>query len=433
MSKPINVGIVGLGTLGTSTLKTLCLNHDLIAKRSVDLQVGKICDRKIDHAKELAAKYGLPSEVITADYHEVTTSPDVDIVVEVVGGIDLPKAIISEALSHGKSVVTANKDLIAAHGKELYDLADANGADFMFEPAVAGAIPILKSLQNSMKANNIKQVMGIVNGTTNYILSEMTAKGVDFAPCLKKAQELGYAESDPTNDVGGFDAARKVAILSSIAFNSYTTIDDVYVEGITNITKHDIDYAKDLGYVIKLLGIAKIDDEDPEAIEARVHPVLVPKDHPLASINESYNAVYVEGDVLGTSMLYGKGAGPETASAIMGDVILEAENYVNGTRGVFGIRLFNHKRVKTIDEVSNKFFIRLMVKDEPKVLSQIAQIFGDQDVSMDSVIQKQVGESGLAELVVITHLVKEANIKSALSNLGRLNCVDSVVSMIRVI
>ncbi|MGI5824868.1 MAG: homoserine dehydrogenase, partial [Bacillota bacterium] len=395
MGKQVAVGIIGLGTVGGGTLKVLARNRELIASRSTDIRIAKVCDLDHQHAKTLVEAEGLTEDIITSDYKDLTLSDDIDIVVELIGGIHPAKEIILEALNNGKSVVTANKDLVAAHGKELFDAADANGVDMMFEPAVAGAIPIIKALKDSMKANNIKQVMGIVNGTTNYILSEMTETGADFAPCLKQAQDLGYAESDPTNDVEGYDAARKMAILASIAFNSNTTFDDVYVEGITHITKHDISYAGQLGYIIKLLGIAKADEKDDNQIEVRVHPVLIKRNHPLAAVNEAYNAVFVEGDAIGTSMLYGKGAGElPTASAVVGDVIAAAENVVNNTKGVSGLRFFNHKVVKPISEVQGSYFIRMMVKDEPMVLAQIAEAFGKNDVSLDSVIQKQIENSG---------------------------------------
>ena len=434
MGKQVAVGIIGLGTVGGGTLKVLTRNRELIASRSTDIRIAKVCDLDFEHAKALVESEGLQADIITNDYKDLTLNDEIDIVVELIGGIHPAKEIILEALNNGKSVVTANKDLVAAHGKELFDAADQNGVDMMFEPAVAGAIPIINALKDSMKANNIKQVMGIVNGTTNYILSEMTETGADFAPCLKQAQELGYAESDPTNDVEGYDAARKMAILASIAFNSNTTFDDVYVEGIAKITKHDISYAGQLGYIIKLLGIAKADDKNDDQIEVRVHPVLIKKNHPLASVNEAYNAVFVEGDAIGTSMLYGKGAGElPTASAVVGDVIAAAENVVNNTKGISGLRFFNNKVVKPISEITGSYFLRMMVKDEPMVLAQIAEAFGKNNVSLDSVIQKQIENSGISEIVLITHEVKEQNIQNAMTKFADMDCVDSVVSVIRVI
>lgn len=434
MGKQVAVGIIGLGTVGGGTFKVLARNRELIASRSTDIEIAKVCDLNYEYAKALVEAEGLNKEIITDNFKDLTQGNDVDIVVELIGGIHPAKEIILDALNHGKSVVTANKDLVAAHGKELFDAADANGVDIMFEPAVAGAIPIIKALKDSMKANNIKQVMGIVNGTTNYIMSEMTAKGVDFAPCLKQAQELGYAESDPTSDVEGLDAARKMAILATIAFNSNVTFDDVYVEGITKITKYDISYADELGYVIKLLGIAKADEENANEIEARVHPVLIKKNHPLAAVNEAYNAVFVEGDAIGTSMLYGKGAGEfPTASAVVGDVIAAAENVVNNTRGLSGVRIFNNKRVKPMAEVEDSYFIRIMAKDQPMVFAQIAETFGNNKVSLNSILQREIENSGMSEIVIITHKVQEQHIREALVKCRELDCVDSVVSMIRVI
>ncbi len=434
MDKQVAVGIIGLGTVGGGTLKVLARNRDLIASRSTDIRIAKVCDLDYQHAKTLVEAEGLSPEIITDDAKEVTQNKDLDIVVELIGGIHPAKEFILDALRHGKSVVTANKDLVAAHGKELFDTADANGVDLMFEPAVAGAIPIIKALKDSMKANHIKKVIGIVNGTTNYILSEMSRTGADFAPCLKQAQELGYAESDPTNDIEGYDAARKMAILACIAFNSNTTFDDVYVEGITKISKHDISYAKQLGYTIKLLGIAQEDEEQDELIEVRVHPVLIKENHPLSTVKEAYNAVFVEGDAIGTSMLYGKGAGElPTASAVVGDVIAAAENVIHNVRGVSGIRFFNHKKVKPISEVQCSYFIRMMVKDEPMVLAQIAETFGKNHVSLNSVLQEQIENSGMSEIVLITHEVKEADMRKAMEAFAGMSCVDSVLSTIRVI
>lgn len=434
MDKQVAVGIIGLGTVGGGTLKVLARNRELIASRSTDIRIAKVCDLDYQHAKALVEAEGLSPEIITDDAKEVTRSEELDIVVELIGGIHPAKEFILDALQHGKSVVTANKDLVAAHGKELFDTADANGVDLMFEPAVAGAIPIIKALKDSMKANHIKKVIGIVNGTTNYILSEMSRTGADFAPCLKQAQELGYAESDPTNDIEGYDAARKMAILACIAFNSNTTFDDVYVEGITKISKHDISYAKQLGYTIKLLGIAQEDENNEELIEVRVHPVLIKENHPLSTVKEAYNAVFVEGDAIGTSMLYGKGAGElPTASAVVGDVIAAAENVIYHMRGVSGIRFFNHKKVKPISEVQCSYFIRMMVKDEPMVLAQIAETFGKNHVSLNSVLQEQIENSGMSEIVLITHEVKEADMRKAMEVFAGMSCVDSVLSTIRVI
>jgi homoserine dehydrogenase len=405
----------------------------LIEERSVRIEVSRVCNLNVEYAEKRIAELGLQNTTATADYKELLADPEIDIVIELIGGIHPALEMVSGALRAGKSVVTANKDLVASHGAELFKLAEENQVDFFFEASVAGGIPILKALKDSLAANNIKQIMGIVNGTTNYILSQMTSNGVDFQPCLKRAQELGYAEANPTNDIEGYDAARKMAILASIAFNSNITEDMVYVEGITKISKFDIAYAAQLGYIIKLVGHAKPSPAADGAIEVCVYPMLLPKDHPLASVNDVFNAVFVEGDALGQSMFYGRGAGSlPTASAVAGDVITAAKKIVNNTRGVSGIRFFENKQVVPIGECSNKYYIRLMVQDKPKVLAQIAEAFADSEISLDSVIQKRVMDSGLAEIVLITHQVKEANLHEAIARLNKLSCVDCVASRIRV-
>ena len=433
MGKQVTVGIIGLGTVGGGTLKVLVHNKELIASRSTPITVAKVCDLNRDRAETLVKGLGLNADIITNNPDDIIMNPEIDIVVELIGGIHPAKELILKALEQGKSVVSANKDLIAAHGAEIFAMAEKMGVDFMFEPAVAGAIPIIKALKDSMAANEILQVMGIVNGTTNYILSQMSETGADFAPCLKQAQDLGYAEADPTNDVEGFDAARKMAILASIAFNSNITVDQVYVEGIKNITKFDIAYAEQLGYTIKLLGIAKADEEDKNLVEVRVHPVLIEKHHPLATVNDAFNAVFVEGDAIGTSMLYGRGAGElPTASAVVGDVIAAAQNIAHDMKGLSGVRIFNQKQVKPMKDVVSKYYFRLMVLDQPKVLAKIADAIGQSAVSVDAVIQKRIVDSGLAEIVWVTHEVKEEYMQKAIEAVKELDCVDSVASLIRV-
>jgi homoserine dehydrogenase len=431
--KVVKVGLIGLGTVGGGTLEVLAKNSRLIEERSVRIEVSRVCNLNVAYTEKRIAELGLTNTTATDDYKELIADPEIDIVIELIGGIHPALEMVSGALRAGKSVVTANKDLVASHGAELFKLAEENQVDFFFEASVAGGIPILKALKDSLAANNINQIMGIVNGTTNYILSQMTSNGVDFQPCLKRAQELGYAEADPTNDIEGFDAARKMAILASIAFNSNITEDMVYVEGITKISKFDIAYAAQLGYIIKLVGHAKPSLVSENKVEVCVYPMLLPNSHPLASVNDVFNAVFVEGDALGQSMFYGRGAGSlPTASAVAGDVITAAKKIVNNTRGVSGIRFFENKQVVPIAECCNKYYIRLMVQDKPKVLAQIAEAFANSEISLDSVIQKRVMDSGLAEIVLITHQVKEANLQEAIARLNKLSCVDCVASMIRV-
>ncbi len=429
----IKVGLVGLGTVGGGTLEVLVKNRAIIAERAMHIEVSRICNLDLAYTEQRIAELGLENTTATTDYHDLLNDPEISIVIELIGGIHPALEIVSGALRAGKSVVTANKDLVASHGAELFALAEEKGADFFFEASVAGGIPILKALKDSLAANNILEIMGIVNGTTNYILSQMANTGADFQPCLQKAQELGYAEANPTNDIEGYDAARKMAILASIAFNTNITEDMVYVEGITKISKFDIDYARQLGYTIKLIGKAKAFADRPDAVEVCVYPLLIPNDHPLASVNDVFNAVFVEGDALGHSMFYGRGAGSlPTASAVAGDVITAAKKIANNTRGVSGIRLFADRRVLPIGECHNRYYIRLMVLDKPKVLAQIADAFASSDISLDSVIQKRVMDSGLAEIVLITHSVREADMQEALARVDRLACVDCVASMLRV-
>lgn len=432
-NKTVKIGLIGLGTVGGGTFELLAKNALLIGERAVPLQVSRVCNLDVAYAERRIAELGLSDCVATADYHDLVNDSEIGIIIELIGGIHPALEMVRAALSAGKSVVTANKDLVASHGAELFALADEMGVDFLFEAAVAGGIPILKALKDSLAANNIVEIMGIVNGTTNYILSQMASRGADFQPCLEQAQALGYAEANPTNDIEGFDAARKMAILASIAYNSNITEDMVYVEGITHISKFDIAYAEQLGYTIKLVGMAKPAPEDDEAIAVCVYPLMIAKAHPLAAVNDVFNAVFVEGDALGQSMFYGRGAGAQpTASAVVGDVITAAKKIANNARGVSGVRLFNNKRVLPIGECVNKYYIRLMVLDKPKVLAQIADAFATAEISLDSVIQKRVMDSGLAEIVLITHKVKEAALQQALGSLQKLACVDTVASMIRV-
>lgn len=426
----IKVGLIGLGTVGGGTLDVLVKNRQIIAERAVSIEVTKICNLDIEYTEQRIAELGLANTTATKDYHDLLNDPEIDIVIELIGGIHPALEMVSGALKAGKSVVTANKDLVASHGAELFKLAEENGVDFFFEASVAGGIPILKALKDSLAANNIIEIMGIVNGTTNYILSQMANTGADFQPCLQRAQELGYAEANPTSDIEGYDAARKMAILASIAYNTNITEDMVYVEGITKITKFDIDYARQLGYTIKLVGKAKAVGD---AVEVCVYPLLIHNEHPLASVNDVFNAVFVEGDALGHSMFYGRGAGSlPTASAVAGDVITAAKKIVNNTRGVSGIRFFSERRVMPIGDCYNRYYVRLMVLDKPKVLAQIADAFATSAISLDSVIQKRVTDSGLAEIVLITHVVREADLQEALARVDSLDCVDCVASMLRV-
>ena len=422
----IKVGLLGLGTVGTGVLRIILENKEFIEKKlGASLEVKKILVRNLTKARKLP----VPPSMLTENVGDIIDDPEISICIEVMGGINPAKDYILAAIGAGKNIVTANKDLIASHGSEIFDAAAEKQVDVRFEASVAGGIPIIRPLKVCLAANKIYEVMGIINGTTNFILTKMTAQGSSFADVLKEAQDLGYAEADPTADVEGHDAARKLAILASIAFNSRVVLDNVYLEGITKITASDIQYAKELGYVIKLLGIAK---ETDGQIEARVHPVFISKTHPLASVNDAFNAIFVKGDAIGEAMFYGPGAGEmPTASAIMGDVVQVARNVVGNNTG-FGIcTCYEDKPIKPIGQVEAKYYIRVTVKDQPGVLASIASVFGNQGVSIGSVIQKRHG-SEYAEIVLVTHEVQEQNIQDALKIIQGLSTVEIISNVIRV-
>lgn len=422
----IGLGILGLGTVGSGVVKLLQENGDSIsAKVGCPLIIRGILVRDKAKPRQVA----VPPELLTTDPEVVLDNPEVDIVVEVMGGIEPARSYLTRAFEQGKSVVTANKDLLALYGQELLELAAAKGVDFFFEASVGGGIPIIHPLKEFLGANRIERVVGIVNGTTNYILTKMAQEGKEFSEALKEAQALGYAEADPAADVEGDDAARKLAILASIAFNSRVTYSDVYVEGITRVSPSDILYAGELGYVIKLLAIAK---EDAGEIEARVHPALVPKHHPLAAVSDVFNAIYVRGHAVGETMFYGRGAGQmPTASAVMGDVMEVARNILHGATGRVTCTCYRQLPIRPMGKVECQYYIRLIVKDRPGVLASIAGVFGNQGVSLASVIQKR-SLDGWAELVVITHKVREENLQDALQIIGGLSVVRNIESVIRV-
>lgn len=427
----INVGIMGMGTVGTGVVKVLLNNRETITHRlGANLMVKRILDKNKEAVLPKLQALGLGEEILTDRLDDILLDNDIDIIVELMGGINPAQEYITRALEAGKSVVTANKDLIASRGKELFMTAAAQKVDLLFEASVAGGIPIIQPLKESLAGNHIKNIIGIVNGTTNYILSKMAQEGSNFQATLKEAQDLGYAEADPTADVGGFDAARKVAILASIAFNTRITDAEVYVEGIENISNVDIAYAKELGYVIKLVGIAK---EENGEVETRVHPAMIPVHHPLSAVNDVFNAVFVEGDAVGNTMFFGRGAGEfPTASAVVGDLISAARNIQYGSRSRLGCTCFEEKRVKPIGEVKTKFFLRLVVIDRPGVLADITAVLGNQNVSIATMIQKRTDDQGRAELVFVTHMVEEQNLRNAISNISGLSTVVSIDNIIRV-
>ncbi|MDD2586317.1 MAG: homoserine dehydrogenase [Syntrophomonadaceae bacterium] len=422
----IKVGLLGCGTVGSGVVKLLGQNANTIANRTGDeIVLKRVLERNADKCLQL----GVDASMITGDINDIVNDKDIDIVVELIGGIEPAFSFIIQAMKSGKHVVTANKDLIAVKGAELFATARENNVDFYFEASVAGGIPIIYPLKQSLAGNEIKEVIGILNGTTNYILTKMTKDGQDFDSVLAEAQKLGYAEADPTSDVGGFDAARKIAILASIAFNSRVTLDDVYVEGITSITSQDIKYADELGYVIKLLAITKQDEKGQ--IQARVHPAFLPANHPLAGVNDVFNAVFVVGDAVGEIMHYGRGAGMmPTGSAVVGDIIEISRNILHNISIRVGCTCYENKKILDINELSAKFYIRMTVKDRPGVLAGIAGVFGNNNVSIASVLQKTT-ESDRAELILITHKVQEKDLKDSLTVLKGMSIVGKIDNVIR--
>ena len=408
--KIIKAGLLGLGTVGTGVYKLAKRQKEEIEKKTgVSLQIEGILVHNIEKKRE-----GVDPSLLTDNYRDLTENEEISVIIEVMGGIEPAKTIILEAMRAGKSVVTANKDLVAVHGAQLYETAAENGVDFLFEAAVAGGIPIIRPLKQCLAGNEISDAVGIVNGTTNYILTRMFEDNMEFQEALDQATELGYAEADPTADIQGLDAGRKIAILASTAFHSRVVFDDVYTEGITKITARDIRYAKEFDSVIKLLGIARQRDGQ---IEAAVYPMLISKDHPLATVRDSFNAVFVHGDAVDDVMFYGRGAGEfPTASAVMGDVIDVIRNMQYGCTGRIGCTCYRTTPVKNPGDIKNKFFIRMQVVNKPGVLAKVVQ---------------KVIKSGMAELVIGTEEVKEYHMADALNDLKKLDVVHEISSVIR--
>ena len=422
----VQIALLGLGTVGTGVYKVLKAQKEEIShKVGTEIQLKKILVR---NTKKAAEKLDDPS-VFTTEWKSILEDPEISVVVEVMGGIEPARSYILDALHAGKSVVTANKDLLASHGKELMDAAAEAKADLLFEASVAGGIPIIRPLKECLAGNQISEVMGIVNGTTNFILTKMAEEGMEFQEALALATELGYAEADPTADIEGLDAARKMAILASIAFHSRVTFDDVYTEGITKITATDIRYAKEMGCDIKLLGMAK---NTPEGIETRVQPMLIPSTHPLASVRDSFNAVFVHGDAVDDTMFYGRGAGElPTASAVVGDILDAVRNMVFHCRGRIGCTCYKEIPMKKMENVSSAYFLRMQVENRSGVLANIAGVFGNNNVSISQIIQKSK-KKNRAEIVVITDEVKEKNFQDSLAVISGMSAVEEISSMIRV-
>lgn len=426
MNKKIRIGLLGFGTVGTGVVRVLKENRvEINTKVGAELELKTVLVR--DKNKKRPYMEDL---TLTDNIDDILQDEEINIVIELMGGLHPAKEYMLKALEAGKSVVTANKDIVAQFGKEMFETAERNNVGFMFEASVGGGIPIITPLQQCLTANRISEVMGIVNGTTNYMLTKMAQLGSDYDAVLKEAQEMGYAEANPAADVEGFDAARKAAILASLAFSATVTIDDVSVEGITKITSKDIAYAKELGYVIKLLAVAKETAE--KGIDVRVHPVFLSQEHPLAAVNDVFNAIFIRGNAIGEAMFYGRGAGSlPTASAVIADVVDVARDIVNDTFGRISRTGYTRKRICPLRETESAYYMRLLVDDEPGVLGSIATAFGSNGVSLKSVIQTR-NFNNQAEIVAITHVVRHEKIDNAAQALQYLPVVNTICNIIRV-
>jgi len=423
--KSIKIGLLGFGTVGSGTFKIITDNSKSIAQKvGAEIKIAGILVRNMGKARNAGANRSL----FTTRPEDIIDNDEIDILVEVMGGIDPAREYILRGMKRGKSIVTANKDMISLHGRELFNTAGENGVDLLFEASVGGGIPIIRPLKYCLASNKIKEIIGIINGTTNYMLTKMTEEDDDFESVLKEAQEKGYAEADPTADVGGYDAARKLSILASIAFNTRVSFDDVYVEGITKIAREDIAYARDLNCLIKLLGIAK---DTEEGIEARVHPCFIPVSHPLASVNDVYNAIFVRGDAVGDTMFFGRGAGDmPTGSAVAADIMEAARNKLRGITGI-NCTCYENKSMARIGRIQSRYYIRLKALDRPGVLASIAFALGRENVSIATMLQKHT-DGNMAEIVLVTHKVLEENLQNAVKSIGELSSVGKISNIIRV-
>ncbi|MBI3910033.1 MAG: homoserine dehydrogenase [Armatimonadetes bacterium] len=422
----IKIGLLGCGQVGSGTVAALQANAGAITQAvGARLEICRICVRNLAKPRPPEVDRSL----LTVNPDEVLNDPEIDLVAELIGGVEPARRFILQALDNGKHIVTANKELIAKAGHELLVVAGERRLDFSFEGSVAGGIPIIRSLKVSLAANRIEQIIGIVNGTTNYILTRMAADGLAFAPALAEAQARGYAEADPSDDVDGRDAAYKLAILASIGFQSRVDLDSVYCEGIRRISDRDIRYARELGYVIKLLAIAKQVDG---ALELRVHPAMLPVSHPLAAVSDVFNAIFVRGNAVGDAMFYGRGAGSlPTGSSVVADLMETARNIRFGATGRISCTCFENRPPLSMEEVQTKYYVRMTTADRPGVLAATAGVFGDHGVSIESMVQK-AGAGTEAEIVWITHGTHEGDMRQALAKIERLPVVREIGNWIRV-
>ncbi|UOQ85322.1 homoserine dehydrogenase [Gracilibacillus salinarum] len=424
----VNVGLCGLGTVGTGVVKLL-QNHaeEIKYKVGCEIQIEKILVHDIDKKRDVA----IQAEWLTDNPDELVNNAEIDIIIEVMGGIEDTNLLLEKAIRNKKHIVTANKDLMAVHGQKLLRLAKENNCDILYDASVAGGIPIIRSLTEGLASDRIQKIMGIVNGTTNYILTKMTDDKLAFEPVLKEAQDLGFAESDPTSDVDGLDAARKMALLANLAFKMEISLDDVEVSGIRTISQEDITFATSLGYTIKLIGIASINDNGK--VEVSVEPTLLPKDHPLAMVKNEFNAVYVYGEAVGETMFYGPGAGSmPTATAVVSDLMDVVKNIRLGITGNEYILPQFQKQLKENDEKYMQYFIRMEVDDEAGTFQKITNVFLDESVSFQKILQLPSEQEKMAEIVMVTHKISKQQLLNSRENLKGLDVVNEIISCYRV-
>ncbi|NBY51917.1 MAG: homoserine dehydrogenase [Actinobacteria bacterium] len=423
-SKNLKVGMLGCGVVGSNVARLLHEDSgDFAARSGATLTLAKVAVKNVS-----AKRDHVPASIITSDALSVVNDPSIDIIIEVMGGIEPAREMLLAAIKNGKSVITANKALLGLHGAELFEAADKNGVDLYYEAAVGGAIPILRPLRESIVGDHVHRVMGIVNGTTNYILTKMDEEGSAFADVLKEAQALGFAEADPTADIEGHDAAAKAAILAGLAFHTRVTTKDVSCEGISKISARDVAVAREMDHVIKLLAIAELTAD--QQVSVRVHPTLISRQHPLASVRNAFNAVFVEAESAGELMFYGRGAGgAPTASAVLGDLIAIARNKTNGGEG-HGESDYAEISIAPLDNVKSRYLIRLDVADKPGVLATVAQLFASNSVSIETVRQSGRGDS--AELIVATHSAPESSLKKTVEALAKSDVVKKVESVLHI-
>ncbi|MBM7647757.1 homoserine dehydrogenase [Bacillus ectoiniformans] len=426
MTDNVNVGLLGLGTVGTGVVKLIQDHQEqLVHQVGCPVSIKKVLVKNIDKSRDVE----LSSDFLTTDPYDVVNDPDIDVIVEVMGGIEDTRQYIIDALNAKKHVVTANKDLIALYGSELQKVAAENNADLFYEASVAGGIPIIRGLADGLSSDKIQKMMGIVNGTTNYILTKMNKDGLSYEKALSDAQDLGFAEADPTSDVEGLDAARKMAILARLAFSMDIELDDVSVSGISNVSKNDLKYGSMLGYTMKLIGYA---DQDDSRAEVSVQPTFLSNDHPLAAVNDEYNAVYVYGEAVGETMFYGPGAGSlPTATSIVSDLVAVVKNMRLGVNGRSALAPQFEKQLKTSNERFAKYFIRLHVRDEVGAFSELTKLFAQHSISFEKILQLPLEEEGVAEIVIVTHKASLENYENVLEQMKDLSVVKSVESFYR--